>query len=80
MSQSKDEWGEHTCRAPGCEVVIGKSLLMCRRHWNLVPRPFRRQLEALFGRWRGGHLDFTEIKLLREAQQRCIDSLPAEGE
>ena len=77
MSQAKDEWGEHECRAPGCKVVIGKSLLMCRHHWLQVPRHFRHQLERLFSRWSRGHLDFEGVKAMRDAQQRCIDSLTA---
>jgi len=28
---------KHTCHARGCEKEIPERLLMCLRHWNLVP-------------------------------------------
>ena len=32
----------HTCHAVGCSVVVAPKLLMCRRHWFMVPRDLRR--------------------------------------
>jgi hypothetical protein len=28
----------HACAAPGCTRKIGHTFLMCRPHWNLVPK------------------------------------------
>ena len=28
----------HLCHAMGCEVAVPPRLLMCRRHWQMVPR------------------------------------------
>lgn len=29
----------HTCHAEGCETTVPPKLLMCGRHWRMVPRP-----------------------------------------
>jgi len=31
----------HTCHAKGCKVPVAPKLLMCRRHWFMVPKPLR---------------------------------------
>lgn len=28
----------HTCHARGCETVVPPRLLMCLKHWRMVPR------------------------------------------
>lgn len=28
----------HTCHAEGCDVRVPPKLLMCRKHWAMVPR------------------------------------------
>lgn len=34
----------HTCHAEGCTVRIPRRLLMCRRHWYMVPPELRRRV------------------------------------
>lgn len=74
-----DQWGTHTCRAPGCRVVIGKSKLMCPGHWARVPRMYRDALARVFRQWQRGADTFEGgrliVRALREAQQHCIDSI-----
>ena len=31
----------HTCHAAGCSVEVPPKMLMCRRHWYMVPKPMR---------------------------------------
>ena len=31
----------HTCHARGCTTTVPPRLLMCRRHWRMVPRPLQ---------------------------------------
>jgi len=31
----------HTCPAPGCEVVVSDTLLMCKPHWYRLPKRLR---------------------------------------
>ena len=33
---------EHTCHARGCAVPVPSKMLMCRRHWYMVPPDLRR--------------------------------------
>lgn len=32
----------HTCHAKGCSVVVPEKMLMCRRHWRMVPVALQR--------------------------------------
>ncbi|MFL5481165.1 MAG: hypothetical protein ACJ8AK_03165 [Gemmatimonadaceae bacterium] len=34
----------HKCAADGCKKEISLSLLMCRKHWKLVPRKIQRAI------------------------------------
>lgn len=31
----------HHCHARGCEEAVAPALLMCKRHWFMVPEPLR---------------------------------------
>lgn len=31
----------HTCHAIGCDVPVPPRMLMCRRHWFMVPKALR---------------------------------------
>ena len=37
---------DHQCHATDCEIEISPRLLMCRRHWYMVPKPIRDQIWA----------------------------------
>jgi len=41
----------HRCHAIGCEVQIPPRLLMCLKHWCLVPRPLQ---QAVWQHYRAG--------------------------
>lgn len=43
----------HRCAAEGCEMHVALHLLMCRRHWLLVPRPLREAVWATYQRHQG---------------------------
>lgn len=32
---------KHVCHAVGCNVSVPPKMLMCRRHWFMVPKPLR---------------------------------------
>jgi hypothetical protein len=40
----------HTCHATGCTVAVPPHLLMCFRHWRLVPRPLQARVYATYRR------------------------------
>lgn len=44
----------HTCHARGCKTAVRPELLMCLRHWRLVPRKIQR---AVWATYRPGQCD-----------------------
>lgn len=38
----------HHCHAHGCIVAVSPKLLMCRRHWFMVPKPLRNVVWATY--------------------------------
>ena len=34
----------HKCHAQGCIVEVPPKMLMCRRHWFMVPKPLREEV------------------------------------
>ena len=45
---------EHTCHARGCKVPVKPELLMCLRHWRMVPKRIQR---AVWKHYREGQCD-----------------------
>jgi diadenosine tetraphosphatase ApaH/serine/threonine PP2A family protein phosphatase len=41
----------HLCHAEGCQVEVPPRLLMCRRHWRMVPPPLQ---DAVWANYRRG--------------------------
>ena len=44
----------HTCHARGCDRAVPPELLMCGRHWRMVPRILQR---AVWAAYRPGQCD-----------------------
>lgn len=44
------EYGEtaHVCHATGCNVKVPPRMLMCRKHWYMVPKPLRDAVWAAY--------------------------------
>ena len=40
----------HHCHATGCPVTVPPEMLMCRRHWFMVPRTYRERVWATYRR------------------------------
>jgi hypothetical protein len=41
----------HECPVKGCPQRVSPSMLMCRQHWYMVPKPLR---EAVYAAWQDG--------------------------
>ena len=39
---------EHVCHATGCNVPVPPSMLMCLKHWRMVPRVLQRRVWATY--------------------------------
>ena len=48
---------EHHCHARGCMVTTKPEMLMCLRHWRMVPRDLQRRVWATY---RAGQCDDME--------------------
>lgn len=48
---------DHTCHIPHCNVSTPPKLLMCGKHWRMVPRNLQRRVYAHYqsGQERGEH-------------------------
>lgn len=38
----------HRCHARNCEAPVPPKMLMCRKHWWMVPEPLRREVWRLY--------------------------------
>ena len=39
---------KHICHAKGCTVPVPRKMLMCRRHWYMVPAKLRAAVWAMY--------------------------------
>lgn len=42
---------KHTCHAEECETAVPPRMLMCARHWRMVPKPLQ---DAVYATYRPG--------------------------
>jgi hypothetical protein len=63
----------HTCLARGCGLIVAPRLLMCRRHWRMVPPELQR---AVWHHYRPGQeRDKRPSALYLESAQRAIEAV-----
>lgn len=48
MADEHRERARHTCHAKGCDAEVPPEMLMCRRHWRMVPRRIQRRVAAYY--------------------------------
>jgi hypothetical protein len=39
---------KHVCHAPECHIEIPRSMLMCKKHWVMVPLPIQKRVYKHF--------------------------------
>lgn len=66
---------KHRCHAPGCPTRIPESVLMCRDHWNMLPKDMTRQLVDLHPVGQPWRLDRADD--CAQLAQACIAHLRA---
>lgn len=44
----------HTCHARGCDVHVKPEMLLCKKHWFMVPKKIR---DAVWANYRAGQCD-----------------------
>lgn len=61
----------HTCHATGCSVAVPPEMLMCKRHWFMLPKPLR---DRVWRTYRRGQCDDWEISHdYAEAARRAVE-------
>ena len=54
MMNHKDNNIEHHCHALGCKTLVPPELLMCLKHWRMVPKDIQKRVWA---HYRDGQCD-----------------------
>lgn len=63
----------HVCHASGCNVSVPQRMLMCRRHWRMVPKPLQDRVWATYVHGQEIRKDPSDDYL--EAAQAAIDAV-----
>ena len=66
---------EHHCHAVGCNEHVPPKMLMCRRHWFMVPGHLRRQVWATYRP--GQEVDKAPSKAWHQAADAAIAAVYA---
>ena len=67
--------GEHLCHAEGCTTPVPPRMLMCRRHWRMVPRALQAAVWAEYVPGQERRKDPTESYL--DAAHEAIRAVAA---
>lgn len=61
---------KHTCHALNCGKAVPPKLLMCAKHWRMVPQPMQAEI------WRhyrpGQEIDKMPTAAYLDIQKRCV--------
>lgn len=60
----------HTCHALGCRAFVAPKLLMCGKHWRMVPPEIQRQVWATYRS--GQEVDKNPSFEYIQAQKRAV--------
>lgn len=60
------------CSLPTCGKLIGTALLMCRRHWRLVPRDLQARVYLAWSRYQNGLMGLTELWAVQAEATRAV--------
>lgn len=64
---------EHTCHARGCEKPVPPKMLMCLRHWRMVPRPLQTLVWARYVP--GQEITKTPTTAYLDVMKQAIDAV-----
>lgn len=65
----------HLCHAKGCKVRVPRRMLMCRKHWFMVPRDLQAAVWATYVDGQENRMDPTPEYLA--AAKAAIDAVAA---
>jgi hypothetical protein len=62
----------HRCAAPGCDLVIPLTRILCAAHLRQVPQADRRRYAAVVKKWQAAEVTHAE---LRAAERACVKAV-----
>lgn len=65
----------HRCHAKGCEVEVPPRMLMCKKHWAMVPKPVQKEVWKWYRP--GQEIDKNPSKYYLEMMQQAIAAVEA---
>lgn len=68
---------KHTCHAIGCNLIVPPRMLMCLRHWRMVPKALQADVWATYRP--GQEIDKQPSEAYRLAQRAAIDAVAQKG-
>lgn len=69
--------GAHLCHARGCSVPVPPRMLMCRRHWFMVPRRLRLAVWAEYDRTGGAAGRSNRLQQYRDGAGPYVNAAEA---
>lgn len=66
---------KHLCHARGCPIAVPPKLLMCIRHWRMVPRDIQRRVWAHYRP--GQEIDKRPTRQYLEVMNEAIQAVAA---
>lgn len=71
--------GKHTCHAYKCEVEVRPSLLMCKKHWEMVPKEIQSRVLQHFNPKQCEKFRRPSMEWLKAAREAVNFVTKAEG-
>lgn len=65
----------HVCHAEGCRRIVDPKLLMCARHWRMVPKDLQREVWRTYVPGQETRKDPTDAYLA--AYRRAVNAVAA---
>ena len=63
---------QHYCMATVCKAEISKALLMCPRHWSMVPNAMKNAVNRTWRAWRFNLLSPEKVREYQAARREAI--------
>lgn len=63
----------HRCHAEGCDVPVPPKMLMCLRHWRMVPKVMQSRVWAYYRP--GQEIDKQPSALYMDAQREAVEAV-----
>jgi hypothetical protein len=67
------------CPIEGCEASLPLNILMCRRHWFMVPKKARQAVWEAWGRYRDHQIDLAHLRRVQLVAVMAVEAILTRG-